>query len=121
MLRTVNHKGVGISVDTSALPKELGCSHFPYTQIGYEGVSHYVVVTIFGYGVKPGWKGQVGGVQHVHMYSRKTVYRIKGEYLSDIVTSLPPWAIKGREGSLLKGLPILSRKGIPFCRGSFFC
>ena len=36
------------------------------------------VVKISGYGVKPGWKEQVGSVQHVHMYNSKTVYRIKG-------------------------------------------
>ena len=36
LLRIVNRKGVGISADTSALPKEFSCSHLPYTLLGYE-------------------------------------------------------------------------------------
>ena len=73
----------------------------------------HVVVKISDYSVKPGWNGQVGGVQHVHTYTRKWCIEIRGEILSHIVRSLPPWAIKGREGSLMKGLPILRMKGIP--------
>jgi hypothetical protein len=65
------------------------------------------VVKIFVHRRKPGWKGQVGGVQHVHMYTRIWCIEREGTFLSHIVRSLPPWAIKGGEGSLMKGLPIL--------------
>ena len=41
LLRTVNHKGVGISADPNALLEEFGCSRLPYMLLGYEGVSHY--------------------------------------------------------------------------------
>ena len=72
-----------------------------------------VVVKIFIHRRKPGWNRQIGGVHHVHMYTRKWCIGIRGEILSHIVRSLPPWAIKEREGSLMRGLPILRERGIP--------
>ena len=48
-------------------------------RIGRDGRTHGVV-KISGYGVKPGWNGQIGGVQHVHVYTRKWCVERRGEF-----------------------------------------
>ena len=81
------------------------------------------VVKISGYSVKRGWNGQVGGVQHVHMYSRKMVYRIRGELIPHCNVS-PSLGYK-RDGSLLRGRPFCVRRvhhlvlGFPFSLSPF--
>ena len=61
--------------------------------------------------------GYVGVSLYDYQCERKwsvvTPRMVTGEILSYIVRSLLPWAIKGRDGSLMKGFPILSEEDIP--------
>ena len=59
----------------------------------------HVVAKISGYEEKTGRSGQVGDVQHVHMYVGNVYRKLRGD-LSLIVTPFPPWPIKGGRGLL---------------------
>ena len=67
---------------------------------------------IFGHERKPGKGGQIGVVQHVHMYVGNVDRKVSGEMVPHC-KALSPLVYKRREGPLVKGLPILSVRGIP--------
>ena len=63
---------------------------------------------IFGHERKLGKDGQIGVVQHVHMYVVNVDKKVSGEIVPHC-KALFPLVYKRREGPLVKGLPILSR------------
>ena len=65
----------------------------------------YVVMKISGYEGKTGRSGQVGSVQHVHMYDKKCIEESRGGFIPHC-NALPSLDYT-KEGSLVKGLPIL--------------
>ena len=64
------------------------------------------VVKIFNHGEKTKRSGQVGHVQHVHMYVRNVYRKVRGGFIPHC-NALPSLFYKREEGSLVKGLPIL--------------
>ena len=66
----------------------------------------HVVVKISGYEEKTGRSGQVGDVQHVHMYVGNVYRKVRGGFIPHC-NALPSLFYKREEGSLVKGLPIL--------------